>query len=82
METMALIKRNQVGESQRLGDRATGDWYVRKGTRTRIQRYEEAPPYDGTVHWYRTDEGPWRAYRTSDVKKHRPPKRIRQRKKH
>lgn len=75
-----LKKRDSSGPSQRLGDRATGQWYVRKGTTKRIQRFEEAPPLDGTVHWYKEDGGPWRAYRTSDVKVAKPPKQIKTRK--
>ncbi len=74
-----LTKRTSKQKPQPLSDQATGDWYTKKGERKRYQRYDEAPPNDGTVHWYKQDGGPWRAFRTSDVKKSKPPKTIKPR---
>ncbi len=45
---------------------ATNRWFKVPHTRLPLQRYEEAPPNNGTVHWYWSDRG-WRAFRTTDV---------------
>lgn len=50
-----------------LAREATGQWVRHKGSRW--QRYDEAPPYDGTTHWYKRDsDASWHAFRISDIK--------------
>ena len=46
----------------------SGRWFKVPNYRLPLQRYEEAPPHDGTTHWYWSETGGWRAYRTSDVR--------------
>lgn len=64
-----LAGRNTPNTSRPMSDQATGRHFQVKGKRTKYQRYDEAPPYDGSVFWYMNDkEGIWRAFRNSDVK--------------
>ncbi len=64
-----LTKRTSSGESNPLADKATGLWFRRKGRKGKWQRYDEAPPYDGSVHWYKqAEDAGWHAFRVSDMK--------------
>ena len=70
---MAALKgRDLPNTNNPLRRKATGEWFRRRGTRIVVQRYDEAPPYDGTVHWYLDGTG-WHAYRVSDMKPTRAP---------
>lgn len=62
-----LHGRDSTGNSDPLSDRATGQMFKVKGRRGSFERYEEAPPYDGTTHWYLGPKQIWRAFKTSDV---------------
>lgn len=53
-------------EPQPLKLKATGLWFRRKGFKERMQRFDEAAPYNGKVHWYLGHSG-WHAYTTDQV---------------
>lgn len=59
--------RDKTQPPQPLADHATGEWFRVPGHRTPLQRYDEAPPGEGQVHWYLCDHG-WHAFRRTDVK--------------
>lgn len=71
-----LAGRDYDADADPMSNRATGLWFRRKGRPGRFQRYDEAPPYDGTVHWYLAEGGQtgWRAFRESDVKPAKAPR--------
>lgn len=50
-----------------ISQQATGLWFRVPGKRGKYQRYDEAPPFDGSAHWYLID-GSWHAFRESDVR--------------
>lgn len=69
-----LTKRDSSDKSDRLGDRATGEWFRKKGTRLIAERYDEATPSSEPAHWYLTDFG-WHVFRDSDMKPVKTPKK-------
>lgn len=60
-----MIGRTITADPDPMSNRATGDWF-RLPTGDVAQRYDEAPPYDGSTHWYLV-EGRWHAFRIDAV---------------
>lgn len=61
------------GAGDPMSNRATGEWFRKKGARSVAQRYERAEPSSVEAHWYWTDTG-WRVWADDDVKPAKRPK--------